>query len=370
MFMKKKLYIHLGYPRTGTKTLQTHFFPNHKDINYLGRHPKKRDLGSPHIDIINTIMILPDSIFEINKNSIINEVKKLPFVDNKINVISSEFFILSEFLYDGSYQVDKENKLERAWFQKKKELNYKSDITVERTITRLKSILEEIEVELKVFFSIREQSSEIISLYVAAAPESGSSFPITAEFLVGSIKKNVDNPFIKVFIETFNYYSKHSTLSKLVGENNLKVLVYEDLKYNKKFFLEEISNFLGIDLKVSIDLMKDSIYENSENYLINEKLDFNSPQKVILNKLIKNLFKFKENLKINNLKNKIKNFLILIRKTLSKKDDKNHFLNKKKLINSKLILEKNTMLVKMFYKHDNFLLDKKNNLNLKKYGYY
>ena len=247
--MKKKLYIHLGYPRTGTKTLQTHLFPNHKDINYLGRHPKKRDLGSPHIDIINTIMIIPDDIFKINKNFIINEVKKLPFVENKINVISTEFFILSEFLYDGLYQVDKENNLEKTWFQKKKELNYKSDITLERTITRLKFIFEEIKIELKVLFSVREQSSEIISLYVASSPEDGSSFPITAKFLIESIKNNADSHFIKTLIQTFNYNKKYETLSKLVGENNLKVLVYEDLKYKKNFFLEEISTFLCIDTK-------------------------------------------------------------------------------------------------------------------------
>ena len=31
-----KIVFHLGYPRTGTTFLQTHIFPKHKEINFLG----------------------------------------------------------------------------------------------------------------------------------------------------------------------------------------------------------------------------------------------------------------------------------------------------------------------------------------------
>ena len=64
---KKTLYLHIGYPRTATKTLQTHFFPDHPDINYLGRHPKRRDLGPPHIDIINTIIAADNKLYDSQK---------------------------------------------------------------------------------------------------------------------------------------------------------------------------------------------------------------------------------------------------------------------------------------------------------------
>ena len=33
----KDLYIHIGFPRTATTTLQLRLFKNHKDLNYLGR---------------------------------------------------------------------------------------------------------------------------------------------------------------------------------------------------------------------------------------------------------------------------------------------------------------------------------------------
>ena len=65
--MKKELYLHIGYPRTATKTLQTHFFPEHKQINYLGRHPKRSDLGPPHIDIISKIIAINEELFIKNK---------------------------------------------------------------------------------------------------------------------------------------------------------------------------------------------------------------------------------------------------------------------------------------------------------------
>ena len=43
-----------------------------RDINYLGRHPKNKELGHAHINVLNTIMIVSDEIFQINKNFIIN----------------------------------------------------------------------------------------------------------------------------------------------------------------------------------------------------------------------------------------------------------------------------------------------------------
>ena len=40
--MKKQLFIHVGYHKTGTTWLQNEFFGKHPDISYLGktfRHP-------------------------------------------------------------------------------------------------------------------------------------------------------------------------------------------------------------------------------------------------------------------------------------------------------------------------------------------
>ena len=90
--IKKTLYLHIGYPRTATKTLQTHFFPDHPDINYLGRHPKRRDLGPPHIDIINTIIAADNKLYDSHKRIFGKKMNSLNFKEDKINVISSEFF--------------------------------------------------------------------------------------------------------------------------------------------------------------------------------------------------------------------------------------------------------------------------------------
>ena len=34
----RKIYIHFGFPRTGTTTLQNHFFPKHSQISYWGKN--------------------------------------------------------------------------------------------------------------------------------------------------------------------------------------------------------------------------------------------------------------------------------------------------------------------------------------------
>jgi hypothetical protein len=368
--MKKIFFLHIGYPRTGTKTFQTHFFPNHPDINYLGRHPKRKELGHAHINVLNTIMIVSDEIFQINKNFIIDEVKKLSFSENKINIASSEFFILSECLYDGLSETDDKKILKKTWFEKKRELNNESNISLERTISRLKIILDDLQIELKVFFSIREQCSEILSLYTASSPEDGSSFPISSNLFLDNIKKEKKNHFVRIFLNTFNYFKKYEAISKIVGKKNLKILVYEDLKYKKDHFLRELSNFLEIDFNISMDLINKSVHENSTSYLINENTNYNSVYKVILAKFNKNLFNPQENFNINLLKKKIGNLLNFVKRLFLRNKDNNNLLKKNNLTENRLNLQKNFNLIKKIYYKDNILLDKKINLNLKDYNYH
>ncbi len=367
--MPKKLYLHIGYPRTATKTFQNHFFPFHPDINYLGRHPIRKELGSTHIDIINTLMILPDEVFDHNKNFILSEIENLQLSENKINLISTEFFILSECLYEGFYDLDENKKIKKAWFGRKKEINKKSHIKLENSISRLQIIMQELKIELKIFFSIREQFSEILSLYTTSAPEGGNSFPLSVNLFFENIKNQNLNFFVGNFLETFNYKNKYEILSKIIGEKNLKVLVYEDLKYKKNFFLEELSNFLNIDVNTSKNLLNKNFRDNSTDYIINEKTEYNSIYKIILGKFKKNIIHFHENLNANILKKKIFNLLLFIKMIFAKKKN-NYLSNKKNLIDSRLQFEKNITLIRKIYRKDNELFDKKNHLNLKNYNYY
>ena len=364
--MKKELYLHIGYPRTATKTLQTHFFPEHKQINYLGRHPKRSDLGPPHIDIISKIIVINDELFIKNKEFFLKGINSLNFKEDKINVKSSEFFVLSECLYNSSYQIDG-SIISNSFFSKK---SYDTNTnTLEGSVKRLKIILEELDINLKLFFSIREQSSEFKSLYIAASPESGSSFPVSGSQFIEQLKKK-DNNFIQTFLKTFNYNLKYDLLTKILGKENVKVLVYEHLLNDRKFFCEELSTFLNINSGISYGLLKDEKRENSSNFHLNENLRLNNFFQILYSKIKKNIFNNPlENLNIFVIKKKFLNLFKLILTAFFKKKNFDYSINKRSLIYNVKIIEKNSDKIREIYKNENALLEKKIGYDLKKYNY-
>ena len=99
-----KLYIHLGYPRSGSTSLQKNFFPKHLQINYLGRFPEGLS-GPKHLELTELINKLDDNEFKNRKVELLKKVKELPLEVNKTNIISDEFFVLYGIHYsnDGDY---------------------------------------------------------------------------------------------------------------------------------------------------------------------------------------------------------------------------------------------------------------------------
>ena len=86
-----KLYIHLGLARTGTTSLQVHLFPNHPQINYLGRYPKTK----PKLELIDLISNLNNDDFDKRYSELLKKAKELYLDPNKINIISNEFIAYS-----------------------------------------------------------------------------------------------------------------------------------------------------------------------------------------------------------------------------------------------------------------------------------
>ena len=197
---------------------------------------------------------------------------------------------MSECLYNVSYQID--GNIIRGSISSKthkdtnKILNHTNIASLKRSIKRLKIILEELDINLKLFFSIREQSTEFKSLYVAASPESGGSFPVSGSQFI-ELLKTKDNNFIRTFLNTFNYNAKYDLLVKILGEENVKVLVYEHLLNDKKFFCEELSRFLNINSGISYSLIKNKPKENSSNYFLNETEKFNNFFEILYRKVKK-----------------------------------------------------------------------------------
>lgn len=328
---ENKLYLNIGYPRTGSKTLQFHFFEKHKQINYLGRFPRGNET---HLKIIENLISLSNLEFKEKKESLLEIFDKLKFDKDKINLISDEFIVLNECIY-----------------------NYES--TIERTIKRLFEICNNKNINFKVFFNIRNQKDIISSLYFAANPEFGNSLKFSAIELVDYLNSKKNDDYIIHFLKVFNYDVIIEKIEKIIGKENLNIFIYEELKDNKKMYIKKLTDYLKIDFLEAEKLLMDK-HEHNRDQSYNEDIIMNSLSKVINEKLKKNIFQKKINPLL--IKQYFKNFIRIL--TSKNKFSRNEKEEKKKLLKKNIdLIDQNQLLIKNFYKKSNENLYSKINLN-------
>jgi len=340
----KKLFIHIGFPRTGTTTLQLHLFPKHSQINYLGRTPRNQ----PKITLIELVCNLNDNDFNQIYEELLDMCSNFRLENNKTNILSSEFII--------SFATHYNNGLD---------LNH----NVCRSLKRLERLFKDINIDVEFFCSIRNQATIIPSFYVATSPELKKSMKYNSEDIIDNIKKNkIDNFKIRNLLNGYKYWELHKNFNiAFEGKKKLKYFIYEE--YQTKF-PSSISKYLSIDANITKELINGRI-ENSSKAVLNEHPLLNSKFSIIYNKMAKNfsypkiLFQ-KFDRKIINLYFLLKD-LILKNKKRKNNDD---FTNQKKNFCYKLDhLKKNSELIKKFYREDNLKLIDDLNIDVSKYDY-
>ena len=334
-----KLYIHFGFPRTATTTLQVYLFPNHPQINYLGRHPNTK----PKLELINLISNLNNDDFDKRYNELLKKTEEFYLDPNKINVLSSEFITLNAIHYPNDFAR-----------------------TIPSSISRLESLFSKINVEIKYFVMIRNQAEIIPSLYVSTRTISFDGI-ITAKELVGYLEnKKSNNPLIKRFLNGFNYWELYNGLSKVIDENKIKFFLYEEFRDNFDNFVSDLSNYLKIDPAISLKLLK---YRKASSIKINHFI--NSPLSILCFKLIKN-FKSPKIL-FENFNKKLLNMFKLLYKCMIKyelKDKEISKIKKENLIKQLNMIKNNSPLIKKYYQQDCLALKEKLGLDIDKYNYY
>ena len=336
-----KLYIHFGYPRTGTTTLQIHLFPNHPQINYLGRYPRTK----PKLELMDLISDLNNDDFDKRYNELLKKAKEFYLDPNKTNLISSEFIVDNAIHYDNGND------------------NFR---TVPRTISRINSLFSNMNIDVYFFCSIRSQSEIIPSFYCAAASELNRSLTFTAEEIIQYLKtKNTNKPKIKRLLDGFKYWELYKNLDKVVGKNKIKFFLYEEFRDDHDNFVSDLSNYLEIDPATSIKLLKNR-YEN----VLEEDVIINNPLSIVFSKLINNFNNPKY--LFENFNNKLSNMLKLLNKQIrgfDKKDKEIAKIKKENLIKKFNIIKNNSPLVKKYYQNDCLELKNKLKLDIDKYDY-
>ena len=226
MGKRRKFFIHPGYPKTASTTLQKALFSKHPDLCYLGK-PLTGDV----LDIEVAILDLDDALF----------TQALPDLQQKfLSVIarcddSGRNVLLSHegFLRPTRYQGH----------------------DLQRTATRIRQVFSEPvqdEFDCHVLLTIRKQVDIIPSYFFASVSRSPAHF---RQFIGSVLRKPGEGYSGSLFYdEMVRHYAD------LFGREHVKVLLFEQFTRHREAFMRELAAYLEIDFERSIKLVGDSAF--------------------------------------------------------------------------------------------------------------
>jgi hypothetical protein len=325
MRIRKEIVIHIGYPKTGTTTLQKHFFPKLETHEYLGKDDlSQRDTGFSYL--------IKKRVFD-NINMIKSYESLSELIYKKIKskaLISDEDFIfncLRPNLDSSDIQFISTNEVAR----------------------RLKQIFTEDKFKVKILIVIRRQDELILSLYAQSYRHFYSKLVSTDTF----------EKFYALFLQnennSLNYVLEYDKIYKeykeLFGNSEIEVMPYEQLLISPDIFYENICNLLNIDTdNLNLEIL--SKFENVRRHGLIKK----TRKYTLLD-----IFKSSPIVKINInpiVKRQVKNCLRAL------------VLPSKSVDKTIILSQEQRIAIMNRYNESNIKIDEEFSLNLKSYGYY
>ncbi len=268
MNKKASVFIHLGYPKCASTSIQNHLFNKHPDINYLGLYTTE-DYGvfSGEIDANNTYLnnsdlrkfyslILHNDDIEYVKYNISDfyqqRIKHL--LNKRINVFSHESFL-------STYSCSRAEKAKR---------------------------LKKLFPEAKIIFIIRRQADLLRSHYDdnpfdPSCRSSGKHLKIKKWIQYCFNLEYSHNSLLK----SFDFYANIKYYEQLFGKENIGVFLFEDFVQNKIAFAQKLAEFMAIEKDAAMEILKNA-YENktiSKRYkkyrILCRRLGFNTVKKIL-----------------------------------------------------------------------------------------
>ena len=226
----RKIYFHIGYPRSGSTYIQKNYFSSQKKkINFISR---KFNYGNEDYFFYQTlykIVKFNKKKFSKNLKKICQDFKKIKLDPKKINIISEEL-VLCQSVWNNN--------------------------NVYRTLERLIIILKKSRMSPKFIIVIRNQEDLLLSYY---------KYFFSNYFFIKRINfhKMIRK---KEYLKQFDFFNLAIFFKKKKIQFNF--FLFEDLVENEKKFEKNLYRYLGIK-KNNKKFFKDKSYKiiNSKNYL-------------------------------------------------------------------------------------------------------
>lgn len=227
---ERKLIIHAGLPKTATTSFQELLFQKlyeEDKINFSGAHMRLRNGKKA-----NRYKLYSQILYPKNKSKSLNLLNNVRF---PINIYSEEnLTVPTDLVYSGG----KEPLMELSYIPQ-----------------ALYDYFKNTYLDIKILITLRSQKSMIPSHYVQY-------------FKMYSNTKQIKSPdaflnFVfsnKKQFNTWYYDELLAAYSSIFGEDNIKVLLYEDLKNNKQKYYKSWTDILDLDIDI-------------DKYLANERLN-------------------------------------------------------------------------------------------------
>ena len=214
MNSKFKIYIHLGYPKTGSTYMQNYIFNNLTNVNFIGIHNKfDKDLY-----LVRKSIIQDDNTKFNKKISFLRKIIKKKIKKDSINIYSDEHFLIPT------------------------STGYK------RNIKRIKKLFLEFKRNINIIIFTRKHSDLILSLYqqtnLVKKLLKISSFN---EFLEKIKKKKLNNND-KIFLNHFNFLETKKIIKKELTKK-IKIYDFDNLKENKLIFIKKFLKYNEFEIK-------------------------------------------------------------------------------------------------------------------------
>ncbi len=221
------IYINLGFPKTSSTNLQTNFYPNIQNINYIGRYYHK-----PNSKIFDEL----DSYIQKRENSAFFDQKRLinlkenfkQICKNKINIVSQDNWLI-------------------PWRKSKVTKNIEIVSQFEK-LDRVNKFFNDLNLDYKYFLIVRDKVTTTKSLFVTENEYIeklfGSECLDFNYFVSKFLNKDSDYEKMKLFFEVYNL----KKIKQIISGRDLTLFEYDKIKNNPKEFIKDFSSYLGIKL--------------------------------------------------------------------------------------------------------------------------